>query len=443
MNSSIPSLLDKQYQAKRFGRCTKVTATMVFASGTDFAIGDRAELVGPGTVRRLGQVLALTDNLAVICPFGGVQGMSTQTRIYRVDNQGDIPVGPEMIGRVLDFSGQPIDGLPMFEAQKFVNAHADPPSPMTRPPISEFLPTGIKAIDGLLPMAKGQRMGIFAPAGGGKSTLLGMLTRGCVAEIVVIALIGERGREVREFVDVTLGQQGMSRSIVFCATADCDAIERLHCAYSATAVAEFFRDQGYSVLLLVDSITRYARAQREIGLALGEPPTRRGYPPSLFAMLPKLFERAGNSRNGSITAIYTVLIEDEDSSDPLAEEVKSLLDGHIILSRQLGESGHFPAIAIDESLSRLASGLMDGNHAHCARKFRQMKSIQNELEILIRMGEYKRGVDPNSDHAIDAKVSMNAFLQQTTTEHVQWSTVLLQLESCIEEDTSHQHEFTN
>jgi ATP synthase in type III secretion protein N len=259
MISSNCSLANKAISVKKFGRCTRISATLVFCSGTQFAVGDLVELIGPGVIRRRGEVLTLENNLAVICPFGGVNGLSTETRVYALKEQDEIPVGLEMLGRVLDFAGQPIDGMKVFEPEKSVSPQSKPPSPMTRAAIDQFMPTGIKAIDALIPLAKGQRVGIFAPAGGGKSTLLGMLTRGCVADVVVIALIGERGREVREFVEDVLGPEGLAKSVVFSATADCHAIERLRCAHTATAVAEYFRDQGYSVLLLVDSITRYAR----------------------------------------------------------------------------------------------------------------------------------------------------------------------------------------
>ena len=426
-------LLEIAQVTKKFGKCVQIGSLLVHVAGVDARIGELCELVGPGDLRRLGEVLALKDECLVLCPYEGVEGLSSQTRVYPLGRSQTIPVGTQMLGRVLDSLGNPMDGLGGFPVEAWVSTENSPPDPMERAPIEHFMPTGIRAMDGLLPFAVGQRIGIFAPAGGGKSTLLGMLTRGCQADIVVIALIGERGREVKEYVDDVLGPEGLARSVLFVATADRHSIERARCAFSATAAAEYFRDQGMSVLLLVDSVTRFGRAQREIGLAVGEPPTRRGYPPSLFARLPKLFERAGNAKIGSISAIYTVLMEDEDTADPLAEEVRSLLDGHIVLSRTLGENGHYPAIAVDESLSRLANRLMTKAHAQSAKVFRKMMAKQKEMDMVIKLGEYVEGNDPEADRAIQSKPTMLQFLQQSTDEAGPWDEMLEYLESITRE----------
>jgi ATP synthase in type III secretion protein N len=432
-NQSLSQLLQKDGFAPtaRFGKCTKISGLIVEVQGIDAAVGELLEFVNTDGQIQRGEVLALRDDQLLACPYQGVRGMSLATRVYALGQMQTVPVGWSMLGRVFDSLGSPIDNLPPPTDVKHVPIDGTPPSPMSRETIEEVLHTGIRAIDGMLTIGIGQRVGVFAPAGGGKSTLLGMLTRGVTADVIVLALVGERGREVREFVEDVLGEEGLRRSVVFVATADRHAVERSRCAAVATAAAEYFRDQGKNVLLMVDSVTRFGRAQRELGLALGEPPTRRGYPPSLFAALPQLFERAGKAEVGSITGIYTVLMEDEDSADPLAEEVRSLLDGHIVLSRQLAEKAHFPAIAIDQSLSRLASRLISRSHAQDCKKFREFLSKQKELEMLVRMGEYREGSDPTGDTALACSASMTAFLQQPVNKHTQWSDTLDQLCSSV------------
>jgi type III secretion protein N (ATPase) len=286
------------------------------------------------------------------------------------------------------------------------------PDPFDRLPIVEPMITGVRAVDTLMPLGHGQRMGLFASAGSGKTTLLGMMARGCAADIIVIGLIGERGREVRDFIDHNLGEEGLKRSVVVAATSDRSALERIKCAFVATSLAEYFREQGMRVLLLVDSLTRFARAQRELGLALGEPPTRRGFPPSLFAILPQLVERPGRTRRGSMAAVYTVLLEDETMADPVGEEVKSLLDGHIILSPKISDRGIYPAIDIRSSLSRLQSTLHNANMLRAASAVRGLWNRYLDVELLVQLGEYKAGTDPRTDEAVRKFSQVCEFLRQ-------------------------------
>ncbi|WP_081024110.1 FliI/YscN family ATPase, partial [Ralstonia solanacearum] len=307
-------------------------------------------------------------------------------------------------------------GGPPLDVVEHVPVFANAPDPMTRRLVEHPLATGVRVIDGLATLAEGQRMGIFAPAGVGKSTLMGMFARGTECDVNVIVLIGERGREVREFIEQILGEEGMRRSVVVCATSDRSAVERAKAAHVGTAVAEYFRDQGLRVLLMMDSLTRFARAQREIGLAAGEPPTRRGFPPSVFAELPRLLERAGMSSTGSITALYTVLAEDESGNDPVAEEVRGILDGHLILSRDIAARNRYPAIDILNSLSRVMTQVMPREHCDAAGRMRQLLAKYNEVETLLQMGEYKEGSDPVADAAVQWNDWMEEFLRQRTDE---------------------------
>jgi ATP synthase in type III secretion protein N len=340
-----------------------------------------------------------------------------------------VPYGEALLGRVLDGRGQPIDSLgPVPDALSRRALHAPSPSPMQRALIDAPFETGVRAIDTLLTLGAGQRVGVFAAAGGGKSTLLGMLARFCVADVIVIALIGERGREVREFIEDSLGAEGLARSVIVCATSDRPAMERVRAAHHATAIAEGFRAEGKRVLLLMDSVTRFARALREIGLAAGEPAVRRGFPPSVFAELPRLFERAGTDTQGSITAVYTVLLEDEEGGDPIGEEVRSILDGHIILSRKLGAAGHYPAIDVLGSLSRLFPRLASPDHREAAQRVRALMAKHAEIEFLVQVGEYRQGSDPLADKAIAAKPEIEALLRQDAVTPEPFATSLMLLQ---------------
>jgi type III secretion protein N (ATPase) len=329
-----------------------------------------------------------------------------------------VPVGTQLLGRVLDGLGNVSDVATKgpFTPETYYPVYADPPNAMKRNPIDKPISLGLRVLDGFLTCGEGQRMGIFAAAGGGKSTLLAQIIRNTEAEIIVLALIGERGREVREFIERDLGEEGVKRSVLVIATSDRSSMERLKAAYVATAVAEFFRDRGSRVLLMMDSVTRFGRAQREIGLAAGEPPTRRGFPPSVFSTLPKLMERAGQSEKGSITALYTVLVEGDDMTEPIADETRSILDGHIIISRKLASANHYPAIDVLASVSRVMNAIVTPDHNKAAGKLRNLMAKFREVELLVRIGEYKKGSDPEVDEAIAKTPAINELLKQDLSE---------------------------
>ena len=365
-------LLEQLYQSvtiERRGRVVEAIGTTIRVTGIEARIGQTCELLEPGTgLVVAAEVVGLAGETAILTPIGELRGLSVGAEVVVRDVQAAIAFGDGLLGRVLDGRGQPIDGRgPLINAGATQPLYAAAPQPMARATIDEALPTGVRVIDALVTLGLGQRMGVFAAAGGGKSTLMGMLARHAAADVIVIGLIGERGREVREFIDDALGVDGLARSVVVCATSDRSAMERVRAAHHATAIAEGFRAQGRRVLLLMDSVTRFARALREIGLAAGEPAVRRGFPPSVFAELPRLFERAGTDATGSITAIYTVLLEDEEGGDPIGEEVRSILDGHIILSRKLGNAGHYPAMDALASLSRLFTRIATPEHRAARR----------------------------------------------------------------------------
>ncbi|MCH2204076.1 MAG: FliI/YscN family ATPase, partial [Fuerstiella sp.] len=339
------------------------------------------------------------------------------------------PVGPDMLGRVLDGLGNPLDfdTKGPFTPETHYPVFAPPPNPMTRKIISKPMSLGLRVLDSVLTCGEGQRMGIFAAAGGGKSTLLAALVRNSDAEVIVLSLIGERGREVREFIEHDLGEEGLKKAVLVVATSDRSSMERLKAAYVATAIAEYFRDKGKKVLLMMDSVTRFARAQREIGLAAGEPPTRRGFPPSVFATLPQLMERAGQSDKGSITALYTVLVEGDDMTEPVADETRSILDGHIILSRKLAAQNHYPAIDVLESVSRVMNAIVTPEHNQAAARVRQLLAKYQEVEILLKLGEYKPGGDADTDVAVNKIDAINGFLKQGMQEKSSFDETLDQM----------------
>jgi ATP synthase in type III secretion protein N len=401
----------------RTGKVTEVIGTLMRVSGLDAKVGELCELLDEdGQVFQSAEVVGFSGGRSIVSPFGSIQGVNGSTRVVGLGHVLAVPVGQELLGRVIDSLGQPIDGKGPIDCTESRPVFALPPSPMERAMIEHPLPCGVKVIDGLLTLGEGQRMGIFAPAGVGKSTLMGMLARGAHCDISVIALIGERGREVREFIEIIMGEAGMARSVVVCATSDRSSIERAKAAHTATAVAEYFRDQGLKVLLMMDSLTRFARAQREIGLAAGEPPARRGFPPSVFAEIPRLLERAGMGAVGSITALYTVLYEDESGNDPISEEVRGILDGHMILSRKIAAKNQYPAIDVLGSLSRVMSQIVPRAHSNAAGKLRKLMAKYDEMEMLIQMGEYKPGNDALADEAIQKIDHIRQFLNQRTDD---------------------------
>lgn len=400
---------------EREGKLQEALGTVLKVSGLDVEIGELCQLHGTNGSSQFAEVIGLDRRAALLVPFSSMSQLGRTTRITATGAGLRIPVSNQLLGRIMDSSGIAIDGGAPISRDSVRPILAAPPRAMYRGMIDKPFSTGIKVIDGLLTMGVGQRVGVFAPAGGGKSTLLGMLARGARSDVNVIALIGERGREVREFIDDVLGPEGLARSVIICATSDQSPTERANAAYAATTVAEYFRDQGLNVLLMMDSLTRYGRALREIGLSAGEPPVRRGFPPSTFARLPQLLERSGMGETGSITAIYTVLVED-DELDPIAEEVKSIVDGHFVLSRDLGSAGYYPAIDVSKSLSRLMSRIASRSHIEAARRVRGLIAKWQDIEMLVQLGEYKAGADEVADRAIERKSDIDAFRRQDTDD---------------------------
>jgi ATP synthase in type III secretion protein N len=412
----------------RMGKVFEVIGTMIRVSGLDARVGEICELQDArGRRLQRAEVVGFARGAAVLSPFGSLTGVGETTRVVSTGKPLSVTVGPGLLGRVISGLGDPVDGKGPIAGNRSRPAIADPPDPMSRKMIEDPMPTGVKAIDAFMTFGEGQRIGIFAPAGVGKSTLMGMLAKGAKSDVNVIALIGERGREVREFIEFILGEEGMARSVVVCATSDRSSIERAKAAYVATAIAEHFRDEGKSVLLMMDSLTRFARALREIGLAAGEPPARRGFPPSVFAELPRLLERTGMGSTGSITALYTVLAEDESGGDPIAEEVRGLLDGHMILSRRVAARNQYPAIDVQGSLSRVMSQVVPKDHSAAAGAVRSLMAKYEEVEMLLQVGEFKSGSDPQADLAIARHEQIRAFLCQPTDELQAYDDIIGQL----------------
>ncbi len=400
----------------RVGKVAEAYGTLIRATGLDARIGDLCELREPVTGQQLmAEAVGIVGQYTLLTPLGALEGLSGGMEVWRAPRSAGIKVGPALLGRILDAQCRPMDGQPDPECPHFAPLYRDAPDPMTRQAVDQPLATGVKAIDATLTAGRGQRIGLFAAAGGGKSTLLGMLASGADADVNVIVLVGERGREVREFIDDNLGAEGLAKSVLVIATSDRPALERARAALIGTAIAEYFRDQGNNVVLMMDSVTRYARALRDVGLAMGEPPTRRGFPPSVFSWLPRLFERAGNNDKGCITGFYTVLVEDADEGDdPIAEEVRSLLDGHIVLSRSLAARSHYPAIDVLKSTSRVMNRVTSDDHRAAALRLREWMSKYNDVELLVQIGEYKSGTDALADKAIAAQSDIQAFLKQDT-----------------------------
>lgn len=414
------------------GRVQQVVGTIVKAHAPGAKVGELCVLRNPWDDSHIhAEVVGFAGPLALLTPLGELVGASAFTEVIALGEVHSVPVGPGLLGRVLDGLGRPLDGKGELEVESRYPVYADPPNAMARNLITQPISLGLRALDGLLTCGEGQRMGIFAAAGGGKSTLLSQIVRNTTADVVVLALIGERGREVREFLERDLGEEGVKRAVTVISTSDRPSMERLKAAYVATAVAEYFRDRGKKVLLLMDSVTRFARALREIGLAAGEPPTRRGFPPSVFATLPRLMERAGCSDRGSITALYTVLVEGDDMTEPVADETRSILDGHIVLSRKLGAANHYPAIDILASVSRLMNAITGADHQRLAGRIRQLMAKYQEVELLVRIGEYKPGSDPVTDEAIRKVEAINAFLRQGLREKSTFNETLQAMQQLV------------
>jgi ATP synthase in type III secretion protein N len=421
----LRALSRKMDSMERIGRVAEAYGTLIRASGIRASIGELCELRNPDDTHNpsfqlMAEVVGISRQHTLLTPLGALDGVSAATEVIATGRQASVKVGNGLLGRILDAHGQPIDGKGALGAMATAPIYAASPNPLTRKRIERPFATGVRAIDTVMTAGEGQRLGIFAVAGGGKSTLLGMLARGGESDVNVIALVGERGREVNEFIYDNLGEAGLARSVVVVATSDRPALERSRAAWVATAIAEHFRDRGQRVLLLVDSITRFARALRDVGLAVGEPPARRGFPPSVFSALPRLFERAGNNALGSITAFYTVLMEDEEGDDPIVEEVRSILDGHIMLSRKLAAAYHYPAIDVLTSLSRIMPQVATPDHLQAAGRLRKYLAKYQEIELLLQLGEYKRGSDPDADIAIQNIEATRALLRQPADQLIEY-----------------------
>ena len=403
------------------GKLTRMVGLTLEAVGCQASIGGRCVIEPAQGDAVEAEVVGFHDDKLYLMPIGGLQGLGPNARVVPMHGVCEVPVGEHLLGRVLDGAGYPLDGKGPLQAERRMPLNGRPINPLSRPPIREPLDVGVAAINALLSVGRGQRMGLFAGSGVGKSVLLGMMTRYTNADVIVVGLIGERGREVKEFVQNILGEQGLARSVVVATPADNTPLMRMHGAMLATSVAEYFRDQGKQVLLLMDSLTRFAQAQREVALAIGEPPATKGYPPSVFARLPQLVERAGTGdRGGSITAFYTVLAEGDDQNDPIADAARAILDGHVVLSRELAEAGHYPAIDIEASISRVMVDIVAPEHDQAARRFKRLWSTYRQNRDLISVGAYQAGSDARIDEAVAMQPALSAFLQQHMREQVGW-----------------------
>ncbi len=401
----------------RTGKVESVVGLSIAASGGRAAVGDICRIYNAESGTQVpAEVVGLKNDSILLMPYDTMSGISAGSFVRNTGRRLSIPMGPFLRGRIINALGQPIDGLEPFQGGTSYCIEGSYINPLSRPPIRERMDFGVKAIDSLLTIGKGQRIGIFAGSGVGKSTLMGMIAKNVKADINVIALVGERGREVLEFVQRDLGEEGMRRSILVVATSDQPAMLRMRCPSVATGIAEFFRDQGFDVLLMMDSLTRFAMAQREIGLAVGEPPVARGYTPSIYAELPKLLERSGNFEKGSITGVYTVLVEGDDTNEPIADTVRGILDGHIVLSRRLANGNHFPAIDVSASISRLMVELVPDEHKYLASRLRDILSVYEKNADLVSIGAYKAGTNPSLDYALSKIDALNQFLRQEINE---------------------------
>ncbi len=421
--------LREQSYVKKYGKVVKIVGLTVESLGPEAKLGDVCTISSTDLSRQVrAEVVGFRENRVLLTPYEEVTGIGIGDMVEVCSEALKVPVGDELLGMALDGLGRPLDGSEL-QVSAYYDVNAVPPDPMDRVLIRDVLPLGVKAIDGMLTLGKGQRIGIFAGSGVGKSTLLGMIARNTKADINVIALIGERGREVKEFIEHDLGEEGMRRSVLVIATSDKPALIRKKAAQTATAIAEYFRDQGRDVLLMLDNLTRFSMAQREIGLAAGEPPVSRGYPPSVYAEMPKLLERAGNGAVGSITGIYTVLVDGDDFNEPISDTARGILDGHIILSRKLGHKNHYPAIDVLQSISRVMSAVATKEHKQLASKLKSTLATYTEAEDLINIGAYKAGSNPEIDEAIQKNAAINDFLRQGTEEKFTFEETVEQLRS--------------
>ena len=416
------------------GRVTKIVGLAVEASGPSSKIGDICELYTLDGERSMrAEIVGFRDGQTLLMPFGSVEGIGLGSYVVYTGSSLRVPVGKDLAGRILDALGHPFDDLPAPKIEAWYPADNSPPNPLSRERISEILPLGVKAVDGMLTVGRGQRLGIFSGSGVGKSTLLGMIARYAVADINVIVLVGERGREVRDFVERDLGEEGLRKSVLVIATSDQPALLRLKCAMTGTAIAEYFRDCGFKVLLLMDSLTRFAMAQREIGMAAGEPPVSRGFPPSVYSLLPKLLERSGMSDKGSITGLYTVLVEGDDLNEPISDTVRGILDGHIVLSRSIANSNHYPPIDVLASVSRVMPDIIRPEHLEAFGTMKNMIAVYREAEDLINIGAYKKGANPEIDRAVMFHSAVQSFLRQGMNESYTFDQTMELMKGIVEE----------
>jgi len=413
------------------GQVSQVVGLVIESDGPPCSVGQFCWLeVGDGTEVEA-EVVGFRDGKVILMPLGPTTRIMPGTRVRPTGRALEVPVGEGLVGRIVNGLGRPIDGLGGLDSSDYRPVDQPPPPALDRPIIDRVLPTGVRAVDGLLTAGEGQRLGIFAGAGVGKSVLMAMMARFSAADVAVVGLIGERAREVAEFVTRDLGEDGRKRSVVVVATSDEPPLTRIRAAFTTLTIAESFRDQGKRVLLLFDSLTRVATAQREVGLSAGEPPTTRGYPPSAFTLLPRLLERAGTSPQGSITGFFTVLVEGDDLSEPVADAARSVLDGHIVLSRELAESGIFPAIDVGRSLSRLMRQIVDGEHLERAQEIRRLWSLYMDSQDLIRIGAYQRGTNPDVDRAVELRPRILDFLRQSEREQAAFGDTLSALGAVV------------
>ena len=428
-------LMDRQYY-KSYGKVVKVVGLTIESVGPKARMGDLCKIYPNEKEEEyvIAEVVGFQDSRLILMPVDSVEGVGTGCIVENTGHPLSVLVGEELLGHTLDGIGRMTDGTEEIHGSYYPLENT-PPDPMDRRIISEVLPLGVKAVDGLITVGKGQRIGIFAGSGVGKSTLMGMFARNTKADINVIALIGERGREVREFIERDLGEEGMKRSVVVVATSDKPALIRNKAAKTATAVAEYFRDQGKDVLLMMDNLTRFSMAQREIGLASGEPPVSRGYPPSVYAEMPKLLERAGNSDKGSITGLYAVLVDGDDFNEPIADTARGILDGHIVLSRSMAQRNHYPAIDVLASISRVMSVVASKEHKKLAGKMKNILAVYRDAEDLINIGAYRPGSNKEIDFAIEKIDAVNEFLRQGTDEKFLFDDIIQMMRDIFEEDS--------
>ena len=426
-------LLNQSYE-KKLGKVAKVVGLTVESIGPSAKLNDLCHIITKDHNQVISaEVVGFRDDRVLLMPYDQTTGVGLGSRVENTGAPLKVMVGDELLGKVLDGLGNPIDGSELNCTCGY-SVQAEPPDPLTRELIDTVLPLGVKAVDGLITVGKGQRIGIFAGSGVGKSTQMGMFARNTQADINVIALIGERGREVREFIERDLGPEGMKRSVVIVATSDKPALIRKKAAMTATAVAEYFRDQGRDVLLMMDSLTRFSMAQREIGLASGEPPVSRGYPPSVYGEMPQLLERAGRSEKGSITGLYTVLVDGDDFNEPIADTARSILDGHIVLDRKIAQKNHYPAIDVLQSISRVMSSIVDSKHKKASGQLKNVLATYSEAEDLVNIGAYKAGSNPSIDYALSKIDAVNEFLQQDVYEKISFEESIRRLEELFPEE---------